>query len=284
MALGRGILVERRADARGAAEIGDQPLHRVGRQLFAVLGAGGTGDRLVHQGAAQVVGAGVQAIFGALDAHLHPRDLDVRDQRMQREAADRMHQHGFAEGRSHARRALQRDRRLGGDEGQRHQLGEAAGILLQVAQAQQMACPVLHLVDMAEHDGGRRAQADLVGGAHDVEPLVGRDLVGAEDVAHFVVEHLGGRAGQAAQAGIAQLCKIVGDRQAERRGAMPDLERREGVDMHAWDRLAHGGADVEIMLAGVLRVDTALHADFGGAAVPGFARATHDFLDREVVG
>jgi hypothetical protein len=126
---------------------------------------------------------------------------------------------------------------------------------------------------MAEHDGGRRAQADAMRGAHDLEPLVGRDLVGTEDVAHFVVEDLGRRAGQAAEAGVAQLGEIVGDRALERRGAVPDFQRREGMDMHAGHCLAHGAADLEIMLAGVFGMDAALHADFGGAAVPRLARA-----------
>ena len=207
--------------------------------------------------------------------------LDVR---VQRQPADRMHQHRLAEGRAHARLALERDRRLGGDERQRHQLGEAAGVLLQVADAQQVARPMHRPVDMAEHDRRRRAQADAVRGAHDLEPLVGRDLVGAEDVAHLVVEHLGRGAGQAAEAGVAQLGQVVGEREAERGGAVPDLERREGMDMHARDRLAHGAADIEVMLAGVLGMDAALHADFGGAAVPRLARAPHDLLRGEVVG
>ena len=48
--------------------------------------------------------------------------------------------------------------------------------------------------------------------------------------------------------------------------------------MHARDLLAHGAADIEIVLAGVLGMDAALHADFGGAAVPRLARAPHDLL------
>ena len=54
--------------------------------------------------------------------------------------------------------------------------------------------------------------------------------------------------------------------------------------MHVRDRLAHGGADVEIMLAGVIGMDAALHADFGGAAIPRLRRAAHDLLHGEVVG
>ena len=46
----------------------------------------------------------------------------------------------------------------------------------------------------------------------------------------------------------------------------------------------HGAADVEIGLAGVVGMDAALQADFGGAALPGLARAAHDLLEREVVG
>ena len=111
---GAGIAVERGADTAGPTEFGDQRFHAVRRQLLAMLGAGGTGDRLVHQGAAEIVGAGIETILGALDAHLHPRGLDVPDVRVERQPADRVHQHGFAESRAHAGLALQRDRRLAG--------------------------------------------------------------------------------------------------------------------------------------------------------------------------
>ena len=54
---------------------------------------------------------------------------------------DGMHEHGFAECRPGARHAEAVHRRFHVDEGKRHELGEAAGFRLQVAQRKQMFRP-----------------------------------------------------------------------------------------------------------------------------------------------
>jgi acetoin utilization deacetylase AcuC-like enzyme len=56
-------------------------------------------------------------------------------------------------------------------ERQRHELGQAAGALLQVAQMQQMRRPLPRVLDVPEHDGGGGAQPDLMGSADHVEPF-----------------------------------------------------------------------------------------------------------------
>ena len=75
-----------------------------------------------------------------------------------------------------------------------------------------------------------------------LEPLLGRDLVRAEDPPHLVVEDLRGRAWERGEPGVAQAREVVGEREAERRGALPDLERGERVHVQvgqlALDRLA----------------------------------------------
>ena len=119
---------------------------------------------------------------------------------------------------------------------------------------------------------------------HHLEPLRGIDLVGAQDGAHLVVEDFRGRAGQAGKTGILQPREVVAQRQAQRVGAVPDLERREGVHVHVGRGGFHGGDDAEIGLARIARPDAALQADLGGAALPGLARAPRDLLEREVVG
>ena len=40
----------------------------------------------------------------------------------------------------------------------------------------------------------------------------------------------------------------------------------------------------EICLAGIVRMDAALHADFGRAALPRLLRAARDLVEREIVG
>ena len=53
--------------------------------------------------------------------------------------------------------------------------------------------------------------------------------------------------------------------------------------MHLRDRRLDGATNAEIGLAGVIRMDAALKADFSGASLPCLDRAAHDFLKREVV-
>ena len=127
--------------------------------------------------------------------------------------------------------------------------------------------PRPRLLDRAEHDRDVAAQPDRVGGAVGLEPLVGRDLVGAEDGADVVVEDLGGGARQAAQPGVHEPAQVVGQRLAEALGALGDLEGGEAVDVDVGRGVLHGPGDVDVVVAVEARVDAALEADLGGAEV-----------------
>ena len=116
------------------------------------------------------------------------------------------------------------------------------------------------------------SQPDLVGGAVGLEPLLGVDLVGAEDRPDLVVEDLGRGARQRAQPGVHQAAEVVGQRLAEALGALGDLERGEAVDVDVGRRLLHGPGDVDVVVAVEVRVDAALQADLGGAELGGLAR------------
>ena len=105
-----------------------------------------------------------EALFGTLLAQFDPADLDVGDDRVEDEAGDGVHEDGLAIGRALAGAAFAVDRGFHMHEGQRHEFGEAAGALLQCAQAQQMPGPMHRTLDMAEHDGRGGAQADIMGG------------------------------------------------------------------------------------------------------------------------
>ena len=76
-----------------------------------------------------------------------------------------------------------------------------------------MPDPVGRRLDVAVHDGRGGADAERVGGGDDLDPLVHRDPAARDDVADLVVEDLGGRAGQRAEARRLQLAEILGDRQ-----------------------------------------------------------------------
>ena len=91
--------------------------------------------------------------------------------RVQDQARDRVHQQGLAPGRPLAGAALEVDRRLHVHERQRHELGEAAGGGLQLADAQQVPRPVARMIDVAEHHGRGAAQPERMGALHDLEPL-----------------------------------------------------------------------------------------------------------------
>ncbi len=124
----------------------------------------------------------------------------------------------------------------------------------------------------------------LVRSFDDREPLRGVQLVGAQDGANVVVENFGGGARQRAETGVAQPLQITRQRLADAVRAVPNLERREGVDMHARHGIFHRAQQREIGRAVERRMDAALHADFGGAALPGFRGTARDFIEREVVG
>ena len=113
------------------------------------------------------------------------------------DAGDGVHEQRLAEGRAPAGLALQVDRRRHVHERQADELGEAAGLLLQVAGDDEVPGPRPGLLDRAEHDRDVAAQPDRVGGAVGLEPLLGVDLVGAQDGPDLVVEDLGRGAGQA---------------------------------------------------------------------------------------
>ena len=117
-----------------------------------------------------------------------------------------------------------------------------------------------------------------------LEPLVGRHLVRADHAPHLVVEDLRGSAGQRGEPLIPKHGQVLVEREPERRGALPHLERREGVHVDpghgVLDRAYHG----EVVVAVESRVDPALQADLGRPPLPGLLDAADDLLVRDEVG
>ena len=118
-------------------------LHPRGGELLAVPAAGGAGDRLVHQRAAEVVDAGLRGTAP------RPRGPSFTHEAwMLRDAADAARaappraSAAPRGGRPAARRPFALDRRLHVHERQRHELGEAAGLALQLAHGEQVPRPV----------------------------------------------------------------------------------------------------------------------------------------------
>ena len=111
----------------------------------------------------------------------------------------------FPEGRSETTHAVQVNRRFHRDERQRHELGEASGTCLQLADPQDMPRPVTRMVDMTEHDGGGRPDAEAMRGLDYLEPLCGGHLIGTDDGPHLIVEDLGRGPGHRSQSGTLEL-------------------------------------------------------------------------------
>src|SRR5262249_34958763 len=121
--------------------------------------------------------------------------------------------------------ALEIDRGFHVHERQRHELGEAARLFLQLPDAQKVSRPMLVAIDVTEHDGRGAAQAAAMCGTHHLEPLIGADLVAAEHGAHLVVEDFRRRAWQRAEPRRLQRVEKICDRNAERRRALMHFER-----------------------------------------------------------
>ena len=148
----------------------------------------------------KIVGPERQGDLGRLEPEHDPVGFDVRE----------VVEHQPADGHDlqvHQARRLGDVGHLGviGVECQRDEGLEAAGFILQLAQADQVVDAVVRLVDMAVEHGGVGVQAKAVGSSMDVEPAFGRGLGPADLLADFGMEDLGAAAGQAAQAGLDQL-------------------------------------------------------------------------------
>ena len=84
-----------------------------------------------------------------------------------------------------------------------------------------------------------------------------------QDLADLVVEDLGRSAGHAAEAGVAQHAQVVLEGHVRTSGSVEDLHRREGVHVDLREGRLDRDEDIPVVERAHLRVDAALHADFG---------------------
>src|SRR5918998_2824428 len=109
------------------------------------------------------------------------------------------------------------------DERQRDELGEAASLGLYIAQDEEVSGPVYRAFHVPEHDRRRGAQAQRVRYAHDLRPLGGVHLVGADDLAYLVLEDLRRRPRQRPQPRLLEQPEELFDGYAKRPGSLRDL-------------------------------------------------------------
>ena len=195
-----------------------------------------------------------------------------------------MHQDTLAPGRPFPRLAAQIDRRFHVDEGEGHELGKSAGIFLQVPHRIEVPRPGRRSLDAAEHDRRRRLEPEPMGGADHRQPFAHANLVGAKNFPDRRIEDFRGGPGKGAEPCIDQPFEERVDGKAERRRALADLERREGVNVHVGRRRLHRAGYRDVGLAGVIGMDAALETDLGRAPIPGLAHAPRNLFEVEVVG
>src|SRR5258705_5277427 len=99
-----------------------------------------------------------------------------------------------------------------------------------------------------------------MGGLDGVQPLICRHLVRADYLADFIIQDLGGGAGEGRQSGVPELAQEVGNAQAQGRRTLADLKWGKSMDMNAGDGSLNGAAVVDVGAPRILRIDSALQA------------------------
>ena len=90
--------------------------------------------------------------------------------------------------------------------------------------------------------------------------------------------------GSEARPFVPEALEVVAQGDAERRGALPDLERAERVDVQVGHGVLDRAHDGDVVVAVERRVDPALEADLGRASVPRLGGPADDLLVRHEVG
>src|ERR1035437_1670740 len=170
------------------------------------------------------------------------------------------------------------------DKGEGHELGEPARLPLERPGPGEMAGPRTGVFDGPEHDGHVRPQSHTVSGPVGVEPLLGVDLVGAENGPDFVIENLGCRAGKGLEAGIAEGRKIGGQRDTVALGSFGYFQSTKAMNVNRLGRFSAGFDHLEVEITVEFRVDTSLKTDFSGAAIFGLANPIGDFAELQQIG
>lgn len=180
-------------------------------QAFGGFGSGVVVDQFVDHGAVEVVGSEVERDLGSLLAQHDPVGFDVVKV-VEHQPRDRHHLQVH-----HAARLLDVvELRVLRMERQRDEGLEAVRLVLQFAQLAEVVDAVLGLFDMAVEHRGVGAQAQLVSGAVDFEPVAAVRFVLADLGADVGMKNLRATAGHAAEARVDQLLqdpaiRLLGD-------------------------------------------------------------------------
>ena len=247
-------------------------------------GAGLTADRLLHQRAAEVVRTGEERQLGELPAHLDPGHLDVGDPGPEEEPGDGDDSEIVGGRGSGPRPQGVTERSPLVDEAERHELREASGLLLEIAQQSQMGGDLAGVLDVPVHDGGARAEPDRVSRPHDLHPAPRREPAGRDAGSERVVEDLRCGPGDRPQPCILQPGQVLGERHAALLVAEVDLLGGVRVDVEVGKLALQPHQDLAIQVVILAGVDATLDADLGGAAGDAIPGLLGDLLQAAVEG
>jgi len=159
---------------------------------------------------------------------------------------------------------------------------EAAGPVLQVPQSDQVLDALRGRLDVAEHHGARRPEACLVHALVHLQPAIRRGLLGGDDLAHALDQHLGARAGDAAEPRSDEVLQDLLDRPLLHVAEVIQLGSGEGVAVDV-----EASPDVGDQLAPPVReqvgVVPSLHQQLLAAQPHGLLDLAVDLVPREDV-
>ena len=170
------------------------------------------------------------------------------------------------------------------DERQRHELGEAAGALLELAHDTHVLGQLPRLLDVAEHHGHGRADSLGVRGLDDLDPARHRQLVGRDPLADAVVQHLRRGSRRRPQPSLAEALEHVPGRQPGHVAHVGDLHRRVRVQMDVRRRSLGDPQPLLVVRQAPVGMDARLHADLGGAELDRLVHAADELLLGVLVG
>src|SRR5712692_4094196 len=168
-------------------------------------------------------------------------------------------------------------------EGQRDEGDEAAGLVLELAQQQQVLDTLLFCFDVAVEHGGVRAQADLMRRARNVQPLLAGNLVVADYFAHPRIEDFGAAAGQRVHTGLFQGQQSIADRKLGDAREVAHLNHGERLQVHARAALLESSHQVQEIMERQVRVQAADQVKLGGAFADALLGARKDLFERKGV-
>src|SRR5712692_2027754 len=275
---------------RGGAFGGNAPNRAVqaakflGRHEFAECGASSLGNTLFHQGAAEIVGASIQAGQGHFESKFYPADLHIVDGTVKQDTRKSVNAQMLIALRAGASTAVLVEPGVRVNETQGHELGETSGALLNFAQQQEMAHPVRGFLDVAIHHRGGRRNSQFMRGGDDFDPARDRQLVRTQLAANAIVEDFRGGARNAAQAFVFHHLEIIAKSHARFIHTVGDFHGRKGVDVHYGNGVLNSAQKIAIEKSVEIARQAALDTNFGGAALPSFASFVDNVIERKGVG